>query len=168
MKTTVELQAGRINTQAWAPILELAVREVFERMLSCKVTTPETLAEEPLDITAMIGLAGPLRGVLGLQCSYKSAAPLACKMLGIEESEVSPEASEAFGEICNMIAGNFKSKIAELGSRCLLSLPAVVMGNDCRLRALAASPALELKLLVENMPVVISLTTHTTISEVQR
>jgi len=41
----------------WGPTLEVAVREVFELMLSCKLTVPENPTNGILDITAMVGIA---------------------------------------------------------------------------------------------------------------
>jgi hypothetical protein len=41
-------------------MLDVAVREVFELMLSCKLEVPETPTDGTPDITAMVGLAGQL------------------------------------------------------------------------------------------------------------
>jgi CheY-specific phosphatase CheX len=59
-----------------------------------------------------------------------------------------------------MVAGNFKNKIAGLAEGCLLSPPTVVTGSDYSLHSLAESPGLEIRLLFERMPVVISLEIH--------
>ena len=45
---------------------------------------------------------------------------------------------DAVGEICNMIAGNFKHQISELTDDCSLSPPTVVVGTDYRLYRVAA------------------------------
>jgi chemotaxis protein CheX len=140
----------------WLPLLEVASREVFELMLGCKLTVPET-AEATYTITAMVGLAGKLCGVLSVGCDEKSAALMTSKMLGVDLDKIGAEMSDALGEICNMVAGNFKNKISGMGDGCMLSVPTVISGSDYRMYSLADSPALELRLLFESMPIVISL-----------
>ena len=144
----------------WGPMLEVAVREVFELMLSCKLTVPENPTNGILDITAMVGLAGQLCGVMSIQCSHQSAGLMASKMLGVEPEKIGPELCDAFGEICNMVAGNFKNKIAGLSDGCLLSVPTVITGSDYSLHPASDSAALEVRLLFENKPIVISLQIH--------
>jgi chemotaxis protein CheX len=141
-------------------MLELALREVFELMLSTKLTTPDASAVETPEITAMVGLAGQLCGVLSIKCTSKSATLMASKMLGIDAGEAGPEVFDAFGEVCNMIAGNFKNKIPGLGDGCMLSVPTVVTGRDYCLHSLSNSPAVEVKLLFENALLEVSLQVH--------
>ena len=59
-----------------------------------------------------------------------------------------------------MVAGNFKNKIAGLSAGCMLAVPTVITGSDYDLHFPADSETLELKLLFENMPIVISLGIH--------
>jgi chemotaxis protein CheX len=68
--------------------------------------------------------------------------------------------SDALGEICNMVAGNFKNKITGLGDGCMLSPPTVIVGSDYTTFSAADKPALEVRLLFEAMPLVISLEIH--------
>lgn len=146
--------------EGWAAVLEVAVREVFELMLGCHLTAGKDPSEEALDVTAMVGLAGRLCGVMSIQCGAKSSTIMASKMLGMEPEQVGPEMCDAFGEICNMVAGNFKNKITGLSDGCMLSVPTVITGNDYSLHSLTDAPALELRLLFENAPLVVSLQIH--------
>jgi chemotaxis protein CheX len=82
------------------------------------------------------------------------------KMLGVPLDKVGPEVSDALGEVCNMIAGNFKNKIAGLAEGCMLSPPTVITGSDYNLHSMGDRPALEVRMLFENMPIVISLEIH--------
>jgi chemotaxis protein CheX len=158
MKTTSEVLANNNSHESWIPMLEVAAREVFELMLSCKLTVPETPVDDAgLDMTAMVGLAGKLCGLLSIRCTRKSAGLMASKMLGVDADAAGPELSDAFGEVCNMIAGNFKNKISGLGDGCMLSVPTVISGNDYHLHSMSGSPAIEIRLLFEDHPMVISL-----------
>jgi chemotaxis protein CheX len=160
MKTANQMMAAHGGHEDWMPLLEVAAREVFELMLGCKLSLPAGEEKENLNVTAMVGLAGQLCGVLSVRCDDKAAALMASKMLGVDLDKVGPEVSDALGEVCNMVAGNFKNKVSGLGEGCMLSPPTVITGSDYNLHSMADSPALELRLLFEGMPMVISLEIH--------
>ena len=134
----------------------MAIREVFEIMLSSKLKRPEGELVQELEFTAMVGLAGELRGVFSFRCGPKAAALIASKMLGVDASDVGEESWDAIGEVCNMIAGNFKNKIAGLSEGCVLSAPTVVTGSDYRVHPLACD-CLQVSFLFEGLPVEASL-----------
>ena len=107
--------------ESWPAILELAAREVFSLMLGVELASvSEPVSEEGLTITSMVGLAGTLCGLLSLRCSTQSAALMASKMLGADVAGNGDQVQDAIGEVCNMVAGNFKNKIAGLGDGCQL------------------------------------------------
>jgi chemotaxis protein CheX len=160
MKSLGDLLAADSSREAWLPMLEVATREVFELMLGCQLSVSATPEEAIPDVTAMVGLAGQLSGVLSVCCSGKAAALMTSKMLGVELDKVGPEMSDALGEVCNMVAGNFKNKIAGLAEGCMLSPPTVITGSDYSLHSLGDSP-LEVRFLFEGIPIVISLQIHT-------
>lgn len=149
--------AGR---EQWPSTLRLAVLEVFELMLGTALEFPsEPPLEDNLEITSMVGLAGELCGVLSVRCSAKSAAQIACRMLGIDNHKAGPEVWDALGEISNMVAGNFKNKISGLGDGCMLSVPTVITGGDYNLRSLV-NEEIRIVLLFEGQPLVVSLEIH--------
>ena len=161
MKSVSELPAADGSHESWVPLMEVAAREVFELMLGCQLTLPTTADETTtLGITSMVGLAGQLCGVLSVRCDAKTATLMTSKMLGVALDTVGPEVSDALGEICNMVAGNFKNKIAGLGDGCMLSPPTVITGRDYGLHSQADCPGLELRLLFEGMPIAITLQIH--------
>lgn len=160
MKSISELLAAHGTHESWSPLLETATREVFELMVGCSLTVPATSEETTLDVTAMVGLAGQLCGVLSVRCDGKAAALITSKMLGVAVDKVGPEVGDAMGEVCNMVAGNFKNKISGLAEGCMLSPPTVITGSDYTMRSLADSPALDVRLLFEGLPIVVSLQVH--------
>jgi chemotaxis protein CheX len=146
--------------QKWVPLLEMATREVFELMLSCQLVPASSIDDSGMDVTSMVGLAGQLCGVITVRCQEKTAALMASKMLGLPVEKVGQDFSDALGEVCNMVAGNFKNKIAGLSDGCLLSPPSVITGSDYSLHSLADSPGLQVRMLFENLPIVITLQIH--------
>jgi chemotaxis protein CheX len=137
---------------SWLATLELAVREVFDIMLSSPLKGPEAVPMQGLDFTAMVGLAGELCGVFSFRCGPEAAARIASKMLGIELKEVGDQSWDAIGEVCNMIAGNFKNKITGLSDGCVLSAPTVVTGSDYSVHPLSCD-CLQASFLFDEMPV---------------
>jgi chemotaxis protein CheX len=149
------------RSQAWRPILELAAQEVFEIMLGSRLGTaakPEPSLQE--NLTAMVGLAGSLRGVVTFSCAAQSASLIASRMVGPQIAPTEEQVWDAVGEICNMVAGNFKNKLIGLDGPCLLSVPAVVTGRAYRFHSLAGGDSLETVLLLEGAPLVIRLDLH--------
>lgn len=142
-------------------MLRLAAQEVFELMLGSPLTVPgDAISEEKLDLTAMVGLAGQLCGVMTMRCSSKAAAQMASKMLGVDAATAGHEMWDAIGEVCNMVAGNFKNKIPGLGDGCMLSVPTVITGSDYGFHSLADNGEMHATLLFEASPVVFSLQVH--------
>lgn len=160
MKSVSELLATDGSHEQWIPLLELATREVFELMLGSQLTVPLGSEEAHRDVTAMVGLAGELCGVLSVCCDGKAAALMTSKMLGVPLDKAGPDVADALGEVCNMVAGNFKNKIAGLGDGCMLSPPTVITGSDYDLHSLAVSPALQVRLQFDGLPILISLEIH--------
>jgi chemotaxis protein CheX len=150
------LPVGR-KYEDWVPLMELATREVFDMMLGCQLAKPGIAGDETFDTTSMVGLAGKVCGMLTCSCGAKAATLMASKMLGVPATAGSREVLDALGEVCNMIAGNFKNKVPGLGEGCMLSVPTVITGKNYSMHSLAESAALEVRLLFEGMPVAISL-----------
>jgi len=147
--------------ESWAPLLGLAAQEVFESMLGSHLSPAvESFTEDGLDVTSMVGLAGQVCGIITLRCSAEAATRMAAKMLGVDTTEAGPEMRDAIGEVCNMIAGNFKNKIAGMGDGCMLSVPTVITGADYSLHALADSGKIEVSLVFEGSPLIVSLEVH--------
>lgn len=146
--------------ERWLPTLQLAMQEVFDLMLASPLEVPrQPPPEEGLDITSMVGLAGQLRGVLTVRCSTKTSGRMASRMLGVEAENAGQELWDAVGEICNMVAGNFKNKIAGLGDGCMLSVPTVITGPEYSLHSMV-NDEIRTVLLFEGEPVVLTLEVH--------
>ena len=147
--------------QGWLPLLELAAQEVFTVILGSSLAMPAV--SEPLrgeSFTAMVGLAGSLRGVVTFFCGAHSARQIAGLMLGADFACREDQICDAMGEICNMVAGNFRKKLSGLNKPCLLSVPAVVTGKGYHFHSLAGGESLQTTLTLDGQPLVIRLDIH--------
>lgn len=142
----------------WRSLLQDAVKEVFSMMVGAEVIVTETEpAVQTADVTGMVGLAGALCGVMSVRCTKSSATKMASQMLGVPLAEAGSHQSDAIGEICNMVAGNFKAKIDGMQDKCMLSVPTVITGEDYQLHSLAAGDRIETTFIYETEPVWITL-----------
>jgi chemotaxis protein CheX len=101
-------------------------------------------------------MAGSLCGILTVCCDAKTARHVAKCMLG-DTADSEEQVADALGEICNMIAGNFKNKLAGTDDRCMLSVPTVISGGEYSFHSLADGDSMETVLLFEGAPVAVRL-----------
>lgn len=146
---------------SWKTILECAALEVFEMMAGVRLGIDSSASQEPAgELTAMVGLAGALCGIATVRTSRDTAAKFACLMLGGDAASNPATSNDAVGELCNMIAGNFKSKISTLADHCMLSVPTVIAGEDYSMSPLEPTQGVTLSLVYEGEPVWVSLLIH--------
>ena len=148
---------------SWKTIMECAAVEVFELMAGVRLEVDAAAsAETPRgEQTAMVGMAGALCGMTTLRCSQATAAKFASLMLGEDAASNPSSARDAMGELCNMIAGNFKSKISNLADHCMLSVPTVITGEDYSMETAEPTEGITIAFKYEGEPLWVSLVIHT-------
>ena len=83
-------------------------------------------------VCAIINIVSPdLKLVMYLHTTEKLACAIFAAMVGEKLSEWSDEVSDAFGELANITAGNFKSSLGVKGL--FVSIPSVVRGKNFRI-----------------------------------
>lgn len=127
------IQSAFLSSITDTAVLDQSVEEVLGLMLGVPVSVAEntTAAEShSASLTAVIGLAGALSGAYTVLVSSEAAMQMTACMAGIEITTVDETVIDGLGEITNMLAGAWKSKITSLNSACLLSVPTVVTGTQ--------------------------------------
>lgn len=141
----------------WRSFLREAAIEVFSMMVGNAIEAPADDDVPVLtNITGVVGIGGAIRAIFSLRCSALSATKIASHMLGVPATEADTQKFDAIGEVCNMVAGNFKAKIG-LGDKCMLSVPTIITGGDYRIHSIMADERLELPLVYEGEPLWIAL-----------
>lgn len=142
----------------WKELLECASKEVVELMAGTRLEPWTAPYDEPRsDIVAIVGMGGALCGMTIVRCSTSTARNLGLQMLGGDASATDTMICDALGEICNMIAGNFKSKVDGLADGCKLSVPTVISGGDFCFRGVATDHSIRVTLGLEGQPIGIAL-----------
>ncbi len=122
--------------------LDKSISEVFALMLnrSCNPaercptedpahSSPESREHRP-GLTASISFSGSLRGACTLHLPLRTATALTEELVGpMPEDEAATLNADTAGEICNMIAGSWKSRQQDANATCLLSVPAITQAT---------------------------------------
>jgi chemotaxis protein CheX len=148
------------QAEDWLLLLMVAVQEVFQTMLGTRVAPVFAPSKAlRLEWTAMVGLTGGFRGVLMFSCDERTATRIESQMLSALVENAGARTADAVGELCNMIAGNFKHKVNGLSENCSLCPPCVVTGTDYRLhrRESGALQSLPITFTFDAAPIYISL-----------
>jgi chemotaxis protein CheX len=112
--------------------LDQTVEEVLGLMMGVPVNVSEipiAPTNVPVTLTAVIGLAGALSGAFTVVVNESGAKQITTCMIGTEVATVDDTVLDGLGEIANILAGAWKSKIPALNAECLLSVPTVVTGT---------------------------------------
>ncbi|HXT70712.1 MAG TPA: chemotaxis protein CheX [Vicinamibacterales bacterium] len=121
--------------------LTTSVEDVFTTMVFQPVQPGGVVGEVPrlkqTNIVATVAFAGHRRGAVSFHSSADCAKDIAGSMLGITPAEINGELPDAIGEIANMIAGTFRTKLAAFEPACAISVPTVTMGSDFATRYVA-------------------------------
>jgi chemotaxis protein CheX len=123
-------------------ILDQSVEEVLGLMLGVPVSVALDISSadyESKTLTAVIGLAGALSGAYTVLVSAEGAMQMTACMAGMEVTTVDETVLDGLGEITNMLAGAWKSKISRLNAACLLCVPTVVTGTQYEVHKRASS-----------------------------
>ena len=122
------MKAGHIN------LFIESVQNLFLSMLRCQANPGEVgIADgvgNPGDITALIGLSGPVRGNVALTFPVKTVLAIVNRMLGSKARVVDDIVADGVAELVNMVAGGAKKKLSSAdGPPVDLGLPTVLSGN---------------------------------------
>ncbi len=125
-----------------------ATREVFAKMISIPLDAGPTFEDEAAthrcEIAGMVSLAGRSMGVMSIHCTPRLGLIIASNLLGSPVTEVGEELEDAVGEVTNMVAGNFKTRMSQEGEMFDLSVPTVIRGKDFSVRTMTGAATLVL------------------------
>ncbi len=111
-----------------------ATNEVFETMVFRELDTGVPIEGDALrprsNVVGTVSFAGSRSGLVAFYSTMATANSIAGAMLGVDPAQVNGEMADAIGEITNMIAGSFRTKMARDGDAWAISVPTVTVGSD--------------------------------------
>lgn len=119
-----------------------ACKKIFTTMLACELEPQKPSLKSDGrtkgDISALIGLAGelekdgekfPYKAMLVLSFPYQTYFNIASAMLGEKYSSYEKEIHDLGGELVNMIMGNAKRDLKEMGYTSNMAIPSMIEGS---------------------------------------
>lgn len=115
-------------------VLIEATREVFEKMVRRRLRFGLPIEGDALrprsNVVGTVVFAGAESGVVVFYSTIEAAREIAGALLGQAPADVNGEMPDAIGEITNMIAGAFRTRMMDAGSPWVISIPTVTIGSD--------------------------------------
>jgi len=102
------------------------------------------------DVTGVIGLTGEARGTISVSFSEKSILAIVSNMFGEEIKELNEEINDAVGELSNMISGQARKMLEDLGKTLHGAIPSVIMGKNHTLTHMTTSPVIAIPFSTDN------------------
>jgi chemotaxis protein CheX len=115
--------------------LTAATRDVFKTMVFQEVEASSPVTGDALrpgaNVVGTVAFAGKTSGLVVFYSTMDTAQMITASMLGIEPASVNGELHDAIGELTNMIAGSFRTRMAHAkGETWAISVPTVTVGSD--------------------------------------
>ncbi len=157
-------------------LLDAAVQDIFTLMLG----TPGLPEKDPggviaecagwpgsalEHVAAVVGFVGAMQGACVLRVGEEGARRMTGCMLGTEAEQMESVVADAVGEVCNMVAGGWKSHVPELAGGCLLSVPTVISGRQHRIHGTSQSQRYDRMYWFDGQPVHFTLVCETLLCE---
>lgn len=92
------------------------------------------------DVSAIVGITGHKAGSISVTFTKGCAIALVRGMLGDDIQNILQDTKDAVGEITNMISGQARSGLAEMGMAFQGSTPSVILGDNHTLSHITKGP----------------------------
>jgi chemotaxis protein CheX len=106
------------------------------RQLQAKETTWGHATRPKSQIVGTVGFAGSSTGLVAFHLSMAAARDITGAMLGMEMDEEG--LPDAVGEVTNMIAGAFRTRMAAFQPAWAISVPTVTIGSDFYIKPISS------------------------------
>ncbi len=82
------------------------------------------------DVTAVLGLTGVANGTISVTFEEKCILTVVSNMLGETIKEINNDIADAVGELTNMISGQARRELGEMGRVLKAAIPSVIAGKN--------------------------------------
>ena len=102
------------------------------------------------DVSAVVGLTGDKHGSISLTFSKKCAIAIVKNMLGDDIQDIIKDAKDAVGEITNMISGQARVGLANMGITMMGSTPTIIFGENHYISHMTNAPVVVIAFSTEH------------------
>ncbi|MCX5905632.1 MAG: chemotaxis protein CheX [Deltaproteobacteria bacterium] len=96
------------------------------------------------DVSGIVGITGEAQGSLSITFQKDCILQIISKMLGEEQKEINDVVKDAVGELTNMISGDSRRRLQEIGHNFQGAIPSVVSGPGHEVRHISKGPILSI------------------------
>lgn len=114
------------------------VLKTFKTMLDITLEVlPVSAPFKEKHILGEVAFSGKATGKVQLRLTMDSISVIGERLLGLSPEELKDPAmaADVIGELCNMVAGNFKSNLCDAGLTCVLQPPKIIHTDDFKLES---------------------------------
>lgn len=94
------------------------------------------------DISGVVGITGETEGSLSITFTKGCILHIIGNMLGEEQKEINDVVKDAVGELTNMISGDSRRRLAEMGHNFQGAIPSIVSGEGHEIKHITRGPIL--------------------------
>lgn len=101
------------------------------------------------DVSGVIGFTGETNGTVAVTFDESSILKIVTNMFGEEMTEINNEIADAVGELTNMISGQARKELEEIGKKFHGAIPTVVTGKNHKLESMTKGPKIAIPFKTE-------------------
>jgi chemotaxis protein CheX len=102
------------------------------------------------DVSGIVGITGEAEGSLCLTFSKGCILQICSKMFGEEQKEINEDVKDAVGELTNIISGDSRRRLQEIGYTFQGAVPTVVSGQGHEVKHITKGPILSIPFSTES------------------
>ena len=92
------------------------------------------------DVSGVIGFTGEKNGTVAVTFDEACILKIVSNMFGEKMTEINNEITDAVGEITNMISGQARKELEEIGKKFAGAIPTVISGKNHRVETMTKGP----------------------------
>ena len=102
------------------------------------------------DVSAIVGLTGDKHGSISLSFTKQCAVGIVKNMLGDDVQDIIQDAKDAVGEITNMISGQARAGLTQIGLTLQASTPTIIFGDNHTVSHVSSGPVIAIPFTTEH------------------
>lgn len=130
-----------------------ATINVLETMafVKCKPGKPYLKKEDTAkgDVTGVIGITGETNGTISVTFEEKAILNIVSRIFGEKMNTLNSEVADAVGELTNMISGQARRGLEEIGKIFKAAIPTVIAGKDHQITHYTNGPKIAIPFEIE-------------------
>ena len=131
MQTTQTKIESQLVTELVSATRDVFKTMVFQDAIPAAPPLNGSALKPGSNVVGTVAFAGSTSGVVAFYSTLNTARELTAHMLGIDPAAVNGELPDAIGELTNMIAGSFRTRMADHAHEAwAISVPSVTIGSD--------------------------------------